>query len=88
MAECEAVLEGLKLCYQLGLSKIEIEGDSQIIINAIRTRRTPNWKLNLKLYEILGILDNFPQYEVKHIYRERNSKADHLANRGANGETL
>lgn len=88
MAECKAILEGLKLCKQLGLTKVEIEGDSQIIINAIRTRKTPNQNLNSKLGDIIDILDTIPQFEIKHIYREGNTDADKLANQGASGDIV
>ena len=36
LAELEALDQGLQLCHKLGLSKVIIEGHSQIILNAIR----------------------------------------------------
>ena len=45
LAELTTLEEGLKTCHQLGLSKLIIEGDSQIFLNAIRNRSNPNWVL-------------------------------------------
>ncbi len=59
MAELEALQEGLQISLNLGLSKIIIEGDSQIVLNKIRKKKTPNWVLNSKLEEVLNILDCF-----------------------------
>jgi ribonuclease HI len=88
MAECLAALEGLKICKRLNFPKLIIEGDSQIIINAIRTKKMPNWILNSKIEEINHILESFPEILVKHTYREGNSDADNLANLGANGISI
>ena len=88
MAEFEALEKGLQLCLNLGLSKIVIEGDSQIVLNAIRNKKTPNWVLNSKLQEVLLLLENFEDVLIKHIYREGNRFADGLANKGADGESI
>jgi len=46
LAELEALEAGLNLCLEVGITKVVIEGDSQIILNAIRKRSTPNWVIN------------------------------------------
>ena len=80
LVELKALEEGLKICSDLGLSKIVIEGDSQIILNAIRKKTTPNWVLNSRLEWIILLLDHFEDIKIEHIYREGNGKADSLAN--------
>lgn len=42
IAEFHELIEGLLLCRSLGISNVEIEGDSTIIVNEIRTRDMPN----------------------------------------------
>jgi ribonuclease HI len=84
-AELEALEKGLLLCLELGLTKVIIEGDSQIILNAIRKRATPNWALNSKLSDVLTLIDQLADSRICHILREGNQKADALANKGADG---
>ena len=88
VAELEALEKGLLLCHKLGLSRIFIEGDSQIVLNAIRQKKTPNWVLNSKLQEVILNLEKFEDIFISHIYREGNLVANGLANRGADGETI
>ena len=59
LAELEVLDKGLLLCINLGVSKVIIEGDSQIILNALRKQDTLNWTLNSKLKEVLMRLDSF-----------------------------
>ena len=59
LTELEALKIGLQLCYEVGVSKVVIEGDSQIILNAIRKCFTPNRILNSRLGEVLDLLDGF-----------------------------
>ena len=70
LEEGRTLEEGLKLCLQLGLSKIYIERDSQIVLNAIRNRKTPNWVLNSKLEEIIYFIDRFEDVRIFHIFSQ------------------
>lgn len=45
----------------MGTRKLIIEGDSQIIKNAIRKGNTPNWKLNYTLEIALELTDKFEE---------------------------
>ena len=85
MVEFLALEEGLHTCLQLGISKLIIEGDSQIVLNAIRTHSTPNWILKSRLQEVILPLDKFEELSFYHIFREGNSKTDSLANYGVDG---
>ena len=85
MAELEAAEEGINLSIKLNIKKLIIEGDSQIIINALRKGHTPNWMLNSKLEVITNSLLTFDNLRFAHIYREGNKEADSLANLGTDG---
>lgn len=87
-AELRALQEGIKLCKILKAGKINIEGDSAIIINALRKGNMPNWKLNVVLTNILNDIQSFEEVIFNHVYREGNSRADQLANKGADGNSL
>lgn len=88
LAELEAVKEGLTLCNRINIRKLIIEGDSQIILNALRKRTTPNWRINSSLEEAIKKIDNIEEVIIQHIYREGNTEADKLANEGADGKEI
>ncbi|XP_057817988.2 uncharacterized protein LOC131031006 [Cryptomeria japonica] len=84
-AELRALHEAIKLCKILKLGKINIEGDSTIVINALRKGNIPNWKLNAILSNVMIDIQSLVEITFNHIYREGNSRADQLANKGADG---
>lgn len=88
MAEMQALDAGINLSMLLNIKKIVIEGDSAIIINALRKGSMPDWKLNASLEKILTNMKTFDKTIFNHIYREGNRRADFLANLGADGKTL
>ena len=68
LAELEALEVCLNLCLEVGITKVVIEGDSQIILNTIRKRSTPNWVINSRLEFVLNLIDRFEDYQIYHIY--------------------
>ena len=83
-----ADLLALKLLLTLALENqitiIHIFGDSQLVINWVTSKfRVQNMQLFQVLYEVTRISDMFENVDFKHIYQERNSKADELAKAGA-----
>ena len=82
-----AELFALKLLLSLALKKhikhIHIFGDSMLIINWIsRKFRVHDVEFAQFLQEVIRLVDFFDQAVFKHVYRERNSCADHLGNVG------
>ena len=80
-----AELSALKLLIILALNKqilnIEFFGDSMLVINWISGKfRIHNLQLAQILQEVNILSDLFEQADFKHIYRERNTLADKLAN--------
>ncbi|XP_059068576.1 uncharacterized protein LOC131859070 [Cryptomeria japonica] len=86
-AEIRALEAGLLLCKQKGLSNVQIEGDSQIIINGVTATRLLNWKLAKWLPRIQSLLQAINPYERSHIHREGNRVADLLANLRVNSDS-
>lgn len=84
IAKLEALKEGLKLSLKHGIQKLIIEGDSQIILNALRKLSTPNWCINSKLEMVFPLLYLFEEIRFQHIYREGNKEVGLLANIGVN----
>ncbi|XP_059070442.1 uncharacterized protein LOC131860093 [Cryptomeria japonica] len=85
IAEFATLLLSLKDCINHGIKNIIVEGDSEIAINAIRKKTTPNWRLQALLESILEILNSLDLFEAKHIYREANTEADALSKVAALG---
>ncbi|GLJ45439.1 hypothetical protein SUGI_0956710 [Cryptomeria japonica] len=81
-AKIRALEAGLNLCVQNGISKVLIEGDSQIIINGIINSKLECWKLRKWLPQITHLLDLIDTFEIKHVYREGNRLANYLTNLG------
>ena len=84
-----AKLLALKLLFTLalkqGVQTLQIFGDSQLVINWVSGKfRINNILLTQVLQEVIRISNFLVKVDYKHIYRESNSKADSLANAGAN----
>ncbi|GLJ42430.1 hypothetical protein SUGI_0879190 [Cryptomeria japonica] len=45
MAELAGLLAGMEWCVAHGIQDVEVEGDSQIILNGISNKNFENWKL-------------------------------------------
>ena len=82
-----AKLYAMKLLLILALdkqiTKIHVFGDSMLVINWITGKfRIHNLQLAQLLQEVNKLSDFFEQAVSKHIYRERNTLVDKLANDG------
>ncbi|XP_057815560.2 uncharacterized protein LOC131029183 [Cryptomeria japonica] len=78
--EMEAITMGLQLCRAKGIGNIDIEGDSQLCIQAAIKKEIHNWNLKGWLQKIGELLNELKEYSLSHVYREANIFADRLAN--------
>ena len=83
VAEYKALLNGLLLAKEKGITRLEVYGDSKLVIEQV----TGNWKVKSRLLipihrEICAVLINnpFEQITFQHVYRKNNKRADELAN--------
>lgn len=80
-AEYEAVIAGLEAAKNAGISTLQIEGDSQLILNQLQgkweTRATNLKKPNRTASDLI---EQFDSVCFKHVSRHENTKADSLAN--------
>ena len=81
VSEYMALIDGLQMAIEHNITNINIEGDSQLIINQMTGKYNVKAE-NLKpLYEEAKLLsENFNNINYKHIKREYNKQADKLAN--------
>ena len=71
------------LALKQGVHTLQIFGDSQLVINWVSGKFRIN---NILLTQVIRISNFLVKVDYKHIYCERNSKSDALANAGANVE--
>ena len=81
-AEYSALELGLKKAIDLNIKNLIVFGDSLLVINQVNKL----WKCNnINLKKILNIIDrlklNFTEIKFVHIKREKNLRADNLANK-------
>jgi ribonuclease HI len=88
MAEAHGLLAGLSLARKGGFQRVQIEGDSLVIINACIKRDIHNWQLAYILQQVWILLDSIQEVYISHTLREGNAVADHLANMGCNGKEM
>ncbi|XP_050876397.1 uncharacterized protein LOC127080113 [Lathyrus oleraceus] len=79
-AEYEAFLAGLRLAEDLGAKEVKISTDSQLVASQVRGEyRAKNDNLLEYLSLVKEKLDRFEKWEVQHIPREHNTRADVLS---------
>lgn len=71
-----------ELAINMKESKLHLEGDSQVVINAIAKGNTSSWKLSHWVEIIREKLTSFEAFRVSHVRRGANVVADLLSNVG------
>lgn len=83
VAEYKALLLGLERALVLGVKKIEVRADSELLIKQIKGQYKVRSAGLLPLYETaLKLLARFESSSLTHVRREHNAEADRLANAG------
>ena len=65
-----------------GLSKIEVEGDSKLVIDAVNEISSSPWKLLKFVQDIKTLSSSFEFVKFKHVFRKVNFVANALTNLG------
>ena len=83
-AEYHALSLGLEAAIALGVSRVKVQGDSRLVVEQVNGR----WKVkNAKLRELhshaCALLDRFEEWELTHVPRAQNKRADELGRRVA-----
>jgi len=82
VAEAKAVRDGLHFAVQAGFRNISIEGDNQIVIQAIEDKIITLWQIEHIIDDILHWRSHDFQFTTKYIFWEANMAADWLAKFG------
>ena len=78
MAEARALRDGVQAATVAGYKDIIVEGDNQLIINALLGTISTTWQISNGLRDVRFLLQssNNDQFQVQHIFREANMTAD------------
>jgi len=80
-AEYAALCLGLRKALELGITKIEVKGDSKLIVNQVDgSFKLKSENLRSMHAEACKLKEKFAEFKISHVKREFNKHADHLAN--------
>ena len=80
VAEYEALLHGLKAAADLGVAKLSIRSDSELMVRQLQGRyRVKSADLKPRYEQAVRLLKPF-DWDVQHVRRADNARADELAN--------
>jgi len=80
-AEYQALIAGLRAAEHLGITRLQIFLDSELIVKQVRgDYRVRNVRLQALFGEVMSRLRRFSEYDIIHVPREHNRQADRLAN--------
>ena len=81
-AEYEALIEGLKAAAAWKPDRLEVYLDSKLVAEQMKGNyRIKEPRLQALSVKAKELLTDFPEFDIKHVERERNKGADALANR-------
>lgn len=80
--ELAALIDGIQLARDLGITSYTVEVDSSIVFNMVRRHGIIHWRHIYLLRHIWGLLE--PNAHIKLIVREQNMVADALAKEAQN----
>jgi len=80
VAEYEAHVNGLKIAIELGVRRLDVRGDSQLVIDQVmKTSSCHDLKMEAYCKEVRRLEDKFHGFELVHVARRYNEAADELA---------
>jgi ribonuclease HI len=80
MAEYEALLCGLKIAIEIGVKRLDVRGDSQLVIDQVmKNVSCHNDKMEAYCKAVRALEDKFYGIELNHVPRRYNEEADELA---------
>ncbi len=81
VAEYTALVRGAQAARRLGVKKLRILADSELVVRQITgVYRVKSPDLRPLYMQALAELRTIPKWSIEHVYREDNSRADALAN--------
>src|SRR5204863_4330793 len=84
VAEYEALLHGIRIAISLGIRRLAVRGDSELVINQVlKEYSCTNTKMLAYCQEDRKLESTFNGLELTHVLRNDNNEADELAKMGS-----
>jgi len=88
VAEYTGLLRGLERSLELGATHVSVRSDSELMVRQINGQykvKAPNLKPLFQ--DAMALLGRFEKWDVGHVRREGNKRADQLANAAMDAQT-
>lgn len=86
VAEYRALIAGIEGASSLGADRIELYGDSELVVRQVRGEyKVKNPGIRPLHAEVVESLARFEQWSIQHVRREQNADADALVNDALDG---
>ncbi|XP_057538103.1 uncharacterized protein LOC130815609 [Amaranthus tricolor] len=87
-AEYEALLMGLKICYEAGAKELAAFSDSQLIVGQVNGEfEAKDDSMKMYLQQVKDFVPKFDKFTLEHIPRSQNAQADSLAKLASSADT-
>jgi ribonuclease HI len=85
VAEYTGLVIGLEYAIHIGIRQISIKGDSDLVVKQIKGEyKVKSPTLTPHYIRATQLLTQFEKYNIEHVYRQFNKRADALSNLGIN----
>ncbi|CAN1758205.1 Putative ribonuclease H protein At1g65750 [Linum perenne] len=81
-AELKAIIEGMRMAWDLGVDRLHIQTDSITAVSTFLSTADPTHQHFLLLLEYQELISRSWQVRITHVFREANQAADYMANLG------
>ncbi|MDQ4144840.1 MAG: ribonuclease HI family protein [Actinomycetota bacterium] len=89
VAEYSALIAGLELALERGVTDIDIAMDSELVVNQVQgSWKIKNDRLRSLAVTAQGLMNRFATASIRRVPREKNAGADRLANQGMDQAAL
>jgi ribonuclease HI len=89
VAEYEALVNGLRIAIELGIRRLEVRGDSALVVNQVmKESNCLDPKMDAYCREVRRLEDKFLGLELNHVPRHLNRAADTLAKAASSREPV
>jgi ribonuclease HI len=89
ITEYEALINGLRIAVELGIRRIEIRGDSELVVDQVmKEKNCVDPKMEAYCQAVRELEDKFHRLELHHVLRDHNKVVDILDNTASSRKSV